>query len=470
MEHASLEQGMQYFAQMGWGLSLLNFAPFGILLGLIACLPLMSKTSHWWEQNSNKAVVAGVCAVAGILLYAGATHDYPKLLDTLLEYLTFMALLSSLYVVCGGIHITGAFSGLPYMNTLFLLVGALLANIMGTTGASMILIRPLIRANRLRTRNAHVVIFFIFIVSNAGGMLTPLGDPPLYLGFLKGVPFEWTFRLFPHWGLFLLLSLTVFHFVDEIIFHREEKNTKHSLVEEIAKAERKIHIEGWRNIFFLLALLAVIMCAGYVIHPLFSRLYGHHIGQVSAEVFQIILMIGITLMSYDLTAPRMYRAKQRYITAYEKNEFSMSAMLEVGILFFGIFGAMLPTMALLQAKGPILAINEPWQYFWGSGILSSFLDNAPTYLTFATLAASKSGVSTDNLHALATQFSHLLEAIACGAVFMGANTYIGNGPNFMVKTIAEHAKVKMPSFFGYMLWSGAILIPLFIIETFVFFR
>jgi Na+/H+ antiporter NhaD/arsenite permease-like protein len=461
---------MEHFRQLGLGSSLLGFAPFALLLAMIACLPLMKATEAWWGQNRNKAIVAGLCALVGILMYVHPTGDYAKLRDTLLEYLTFMALLSSLYVVCGGIHITGAFAGLPYMNTLFLLVGALLANIMGTTGASMILIRPLIRANRLRTRNAHVVIFFIFIVSNAGGLLTPLGDPPLYLGFLRGVPFAWTFRLFPHWGITLLLLLTIFHFIDEVIFHREEKDTKHFLVEEISKAERKVYVEGWRNIFFLLALLGVIMASGYLIQPTFSRLYGAEVGQACSEIFQILAMIGIALMSYDLTAPRMYKAKGRIITTYEKNEFSMSAMLEVGILFFGIFGSMLPTMAILQAKGPTLGVSEPWHFFWGSGILSSFLDNAPTYLTFATLAASKAGLSTHNLSELAHQFPRLLEAVACGSVFMGANTYIGNGPNFMVKTIAEHSKVKMPSFFGYMLWSCSILIPLFLIETWLFFR
>jgi Na+/H+ antiporter NhaD/arsenite permease-like protein len=461
---------MEYFQQLSPGLSALYFAPFAVLLALIACLPLMRATEAWWGQNRNKALVAGLCALAGILLYAVPTGDIAKLREIFLEYLTFMALLSSLYVVCGGIHISGAFSGLPYVNTLFLLVGAFFSNLMGTTGASMILIRPLIRANRLRSRNAHIVIFFIFIVSNAGGLLTPLGDPPLYLGFLQGVPFAWTFRLFAQWGLLLLLLLTVFHFVDEIIFHREEKNTKHSLVEEIGRAERRLHVEGWRNIFFLLALLGVIMASGYFIQPAFSRLYGDEIGKISSEIFQIILMIGIALMSYDLTAPRMYKAKGRIITTYEKNEFSMSAMLEVGILFFGIFGAMLPTIAVLQAKGPSLGVAQPWQFFWGSGALSSFLDNAPTYLTFATLAASKSGVSTQNLGELASRFPRLLEAVACGSVFMGANTYIGNGPNFMVKTIAEHAKVKMPSFFGYMLWAICILVPLFLIESFLFFR
>src|SRR5258708_5914776 len=214
---------VEYFSQLGLGLTLLNFAPFGVLLALIACLPLLSSTEAWWGQNRNKAIVAGLCALAGLLLYVGPTGDYVKLRETLLEYLTFLALLASLYVVCGGIHITGAFSGLPYMNTLFLLVGAILANFMGTTGASMILIRPLIRANRLRQRNAHVGIFFIFIVSNSGGLLTPPCDPPLFLCFLQSVPFAWTFRLFPQSGIPLLLLLTVFHFVYEIIFHPQEK-------------------------------------------------------------------------------------------------------------------------------------------------------------------------------------------------------------------------------------------------------
>jgi len=270
----------------------------------------------------------------------------------------------------------------------------------------------------------------------------------------------------------------VFHFVDELIFHREEKDTKHFLVQEILKAERKIHVEGWRNIFFLLALLGVIMASGYLIQPTFTRLYGPEVGQFCSEIFQIILMIGIALMSYDLTAPRMYKAKGRIISTYEKNEFSMGAILEVGILFFGIFGAMLPTMAILQAKGPSMAIAPALAVFLGRW----YFEQLPGQCADPTLPpwlpppppplapSSKMGVSVRDLGQLAHQFPRLLEAVACGSVFMGANTYIGNGPNFMVKTIAEHSKVKMPSFFGYMLWSCSILIPLFLVETYIFFR
>ncbi|MFI5355581.1 MAG: sodium:proton antiporter, partial [Desulfobaccales bacterium] len=230
-----------------------------------------------------------------------------------------------------------------------------------------------------------------------------------------------------------------------------------------------IQVEGWRNVFFLAALLGGILVSGYVVQPAFTRLYGAEVGQLCSEVFQIIFMGAVTLMSYDLTAPHMFKVKGRIISAYEKNDFSTGAILEVGILFFGIFGAMLPALAVLQAKGPALGFEKPWQFFWGSGVLSSFLDNAPTYLTFATLAASKVGVSIKDFGPLAAQFPRLLEAVACGSVFMGANSYIGNGPNFMVKAIADHAKVRMPSFFGYMKWSMAVLVPIFLIETLIFF-
>lgn len=457
-----------FFAQAGLSTAVLEFLPFAALLGMVAVLPLVPATEAWWSRNANKALVAGLCALAGVLLYVEPTGDWRTLLDTLLEYVTFMALLASLYVVCGGIHIVGNFRGLPSRNAGFLLLGALLANLMGTTGASMILIRPLLRANRQRRYNAHVVIFFIFIVSNGGGLLTPLGDPPLYLGFLQGVPFAWTLRLLPQWGLLMGLLTVAFVAVDSHLYRREESAVRHAL-EAAQPAGKGIQVEGWRNVFFLLALLAVIIVSGYVIQPYFGGLYGEETGRLCSETFQIILMLGVALMSFDLTAPHMYKVKGRIISTYEKNEFSTGAILEVGILFFGIFGAMLPAMAVVQAKGPSMGFNDPWQFFWGSGVLSSFLDNAPTYLSFATLAASKSGVSITHFGELAARFPRLLEAVACGSVFMGANSYIGNGPNFMVKAIADHSKVKMPSFFGYMLWSGAILIPTFVVMTLVFF-
>jgi Na+/H+ antiporter NhaD/arsenite permease-like protein len=456
------------FAQAGLGGAVLEFLPFAILLALVAVLPLIASTEAWWGRNSNKAVVAGLCALAGVVLYVWPTGDWHKLLDTLLEYLTFMALLGSLYVVCGGIHIVGDFSGTPYRNAGYLLLGAVLANLMGTTGASMILIRPLLRANKHRHHRAHMVIFFIFIISNGGGLLTPLGDPPLYLGFLQGVPFAWTLRLLPQWGLLMALLLSVFVAVDKHFFKLEDPDLRLTLEAPQAPGKR-IKVEGYRNVLFLLALLAVIVVSGYVIQPYFGGLYGEETGRLCSEVFQIVLMIGVALMSFDLTAPHMYKVKGRIISTYEQNEFSTGAILEVGILFFGIFGAMLPAMALVQAKGPSMGVSSPWQYFWGSGVLSSFLDNAPTYLSFATLAASKSGVSITHFGELAARFPRLLEAVACGSVFMGANSYIGNGPNFMVKAIADHSKVRMPSFFGYMMWSGAVLIPTFIIMTLVFF-
>jgi Na+/H+ antiporter NhaD/arsenite permease-like protein len=469
MDGAAVNPENLPFAQAGLGQCLLYFAPFAILLGMVAILPLMAATEAWWGKNGNKALVAGLCSAAGVVLYLGPTGDWAKLLDTLLEYLTFMALLGSLYVVCGGIHIVGTYSGTPGRNVLFLLGGAVLANLMGTTGASMILIRPLLRANRHRHDNAHIVIFFIFIVSNAGGLLTPLGDPPLYLGFLQGVPFAWTFRLLPQWTFLLTLVLGVFYLVDGRYFARESKELRQTL-DQATPGGRGIQVEGWRNVLFLFALLGVILASGYIIQPAFSRLYGAEVGRLCSEMFQIVLMIGIALMSFDLTAPHMYKVKGRIISAYANNDFTTAAIIEVGILFFGIFGAMLPTLAVLQAKGPSLGVEAPWQYFWGSGTLSSFLDNAPTYLTFATLAASKSGVSLRDFSELAARFPRLLEAVACGSVFMGANSYIGNGPNFMVKAIADHSKVKMPSFFGYMLWSMAVLVPIFVIETLVFFR
>ncbi len=458
------------FQGLGPGLSALGFAPFAVLLGVIAVFPLVPSTESWWGSNRNKALVALLCALAGVGYFLANRGGAPRLEETLLDYLTFMALLASLYVVCGGIHISGAFAGLPTTNTLFLALGALLANFMGTTGASMILIRPLLRANRRREHTAHIVIFFIFIVSNGGGLLTPLGDPPLYLGFLRGVPFAWTFRLFPHWLLLTAALLAVFYFIDEVLLKREGTHLRHSLLEEVRQAERKLHVEGWRNLSFLAAILGVILAAGYWVYPAFARLYGDGVGRTCSEVFQILSMSFIALMSYDLTAPRMYRPGLPPPSSYAKNEFSMAAILEVGILFFGIFGAMMPALAILDAKGPSLPVSHAWQYFWGSGFLSSFLDNTPTYLTFSTLAAGKAGLAGESLAALAGHFPRLLEAVACGSVFMGANTYIGNGPNFMVKTIAEHSKVKMPSFFRYMLWSGCVLLPLFLLETLIFFR
>ncbi len=448
-----------YWQHLSPIVSLLNTLPFAGLLLLIAVLPLVSSMAHWWEKNSNKLKVAAVCAAGGILLYLIPTGDAGQIGITYLEYAAFIAMLTALFVIAGGIHISGAFAGLPHINTLFLAIGAVLASILGTTGASMVLIRPLLRANRRRVHKTHVIIFFIFIVGNCGGLLTPLGDPPLYLGFLRGVPFDWTLRLWPQWLLTNGFILALFYLLDAWRFRSREAHLRETLLDDIRNAAKKIHIQGGINILFLAGIMATILASGYFIHPLLGRYGTELFAETGSKIFQIACMGLLTLWSYRRTPASIHR----------ENEFVFAPIKEVAILFFGIFGAMLPALALLEAKSAALSLHAPWHFFWMSGVLSGFLDNAPTYLVYATLAASQNQISATHLGMLAESFPALLAAVSCGAVFFGALTYIGNGPNFMVKSIAEHARVKMPSFGGYMLWSGVILIPIFILQTFVFF-
>ncbi|MBI2438786.1 MAG: sodium:proton antiporter [Lentisphaerae bacterium] len=453
-------EASHYWQDLGAAPALLSALPFAGFILLIAVLPFFPTASAWWEQHRNKFKVALTCAALGILAYFIPTGDLAKIGITYLEYAAFIVMLAALFVIAGGIHISGAFAGFPSSNAAFLAVGAVLASLLGTTGASMILIRPLLRSNRQRRHKAHIVIFFIFTVSNCGGLLTPLGDPPLYLGFLRGVPFDWTLRLTPQWLLVNLLLLVIFYILDAWHFRREEAHLAAALANEIKQAKRKIHIQGWRNVLFLLGIMSVILASGYFIYPALISRHGEYSAEIGSKLIQIVLMGVLAYGSFSLTPARIHH----------ENEFSFAPIREVTILFFGIFGAMIPALALLEAKCQIIALREPWHYFWLSGTLSGFLDNAPTYLVYATLAASQNNLSASHLGALASQFPALLAAISCGTVFMGAMTYIGNGPNFMVKAIAEHARVKMPGFGGYMLWSIAVLIPVFILQTLIFFR
>jgi Na+/H+ antiporter NhaD/arsenite permease-like protein len=450
---------LQYFTSLSLPLAALHAAPFVLLLLLIAVLPLIPLTAHAWEKNRNKLWVSMLLGGTGLLMYALPTHDWAKVLHTAAEYAAFMGLVGSLFVISGGIHIRGAFAGFPWVNTVFLGLGAVLANLLGTTGASMLLIRPFLRANQKRSNKIHQVVFFIFVVSNCGGMLTPLGDPPLFMGFLRGVPFDWTLRFTREWGLTIGLLLFVFHILDERAFLREDQATKADLVDEVAGAAKKLHIDGKKNFYFLGGVLAVTLVSGYVLNPWLTRLWGAEHAALYGALFQAASMGLLAFFSHRFTAKSIHEA----------NHFSFGPVLEVGALFAGIFAAMLPALALLSAKGPSLGLTQPWQYFWSAGLLSSFLDNAPTYLTFATLASSVSGLNPAHFGELAAKAPRLLEAISCGAVFMGANTYIGNGPNFMVKAIADHRGVKTPSFFGYMLWALCVLIPIFVLQTFLFF-
>ncbi len=418
-----------------------SVAPFvAILLG-IAVLPLVA--GRFWERNTNKALVS-VALGAPIVAWI-ATYDRTVLLHAAHEYVAFIVLLGSLYVIAGGIVVRGTLAGTPGLNTVLLAIGALLASVIGTTGASMLLIRPLLRANSVRRRKAHVVVFFIFVVSNAGGLLTPLGDPPLFLGFLRGVPFLWTLRLWREWAFVNGVLLVLFHFVDSAVFRREDLETPGDLDEVAVRHQVPIHLAGAHNILFLAGVVAVLLAAGSLSLP------------PGVQEGGMALMAGL---SWATTA-RTLRAE---------NGFSWHPIAEVAVLFVGIFATMVPALAILNARGAELGLHAPWQFFWASGALSSFLDNAPTYLTFASAASGLAGTDAGRLQQLVAHGhgAELLAAVSLGSVLMGANTYVGNGPNFMVKAIAEQSGVRMPSFFGYLAWSGAVLLPTFAAVTWIF--
>lgn len=445
---ASLDD--QFWKSLSGGQIALFVAPFVLLLLSIAILPL--ATPHFWEKNKNKGLIAFIFG-APVALYF-LVYDWHKVFHTAMDYLAFIALLASLFTISGGIHVRGAFAGLPIVNTAFLAIGAVLANLIGTTGASMLLIRPLIRANERRRHKAHIIIFFIFIVSNCAGCLTPLGDPPLFLGFLLGVPFDWTLRLLPQWAFMVVSLLILFNLFDQYQFNKEDLQTRGSLVENVAASKKKLEIEGKLNFLYLLCVIATIVIAGYVVYPRW--------GDLPSKVLQIVLMALLAVAAFKTTRPQVREA----------NGFTFHPIIEVAVLFAGIFAAMIPALEVLANRGGELGVSAPWQFFWMTGALSGFLDNAPTYLTYATLAKSTLHIPGEGLGELVRhpEGARLLSAVSCGAVFMGANTYIGNGPNFMVKAIAEEAKIGMPGFFGYMTWSAAVLIPLFIGLTFLFFR
>jgi Na+/H+ antiporter NhaD/arsenite permease-like protein len=430
--------------------------PFVGLLLSIAVLPLVAP--HFWESNRNKGLVAGLFALPVAAYFLGVLGAFGahELLEKAKEYASFIVLLGALFVITGGIYVRGSLSGTPLLNTAALGLGAVLANAIGTTGASVLLVRPLLRANASRERKTHVFVFFIFVVSNCGGLLTPLGDPPLFLGFLKGVPFEWTLRLWPQWLLVNGLLLLIFQIWDQVVLDREERERPGSQLEALMEHE-PLRIEGQRNLLFLVGVVAAIYAAG------------RGIGTGGAPWsfgLQEALMLAMGLLAYASTPARLREA----------NAFGFAPIIEVAVLFAGIFVTMAPALLLLNVHaGTLGLLREPWHFFWLTGSLSSFLDNAPTYLTFAATACGLVDVPLEGRYLAeylgrGGESARILSAISTGAVFMGANTYIGNGPNFMVKAIAEENGVRMPSFFGYTAYSCAILLPIFAVVTFVFFR
>ncbi len=436
--------------------------PFVVYLLLIAVLPLF--LGSFWEHNRNKLLVALLLSapVVVYLLRGEGGTGREALLRTACDYASFMALLGALFTISGGICLRGSLVGSSLVNVIFLAAGALLGSLIGTTGASILLIRPLLRANAKRAYVTHIVVFFIFIVSNSGGLLTPLGDPPLFLGFLRGVPFTWTLRLFPAWAFVNGSLLAIFIVIDRILILRQKRHPRSatSLVNfPTAVDEGPLRIEGGLNLVWLLGIVAFVFGIGSYGARWFGESYVRSLVEVAGPV-------GLGALSLFTTA--------RHI--HERNRYSWGPILEVAVVFVGVFLTMVPALSYLAERGASLGIVRPVQFFWASGALSSVLDNAPTYLTFASLAtgvadAGAGVLSAGNLGGLAAHpFGQtLLVAVSCGSVMMGAITYIGNGPNFMVKAIAEQHHVRMPGFFGYVLWSFAILVPVFGLVSCVFF-
>lgn len=453
---AALAAGDIGGATMG-GLWALPFA--GMLLS-IALGPILFP--HFWELNYGKfAAFWAALVLVPLVLLRGFEPALAALAHTsLLEYIPFIILLFALFTIAGGILIMGNLHGTPATNTALLALGALMASFVGTTGASIIMIRPVLRANDNRRHNVHVVVFFIFLVSNTGGSLTPLGDPPLFLGFLRGVHFFWTTtHLLPAAGLAVAILLALFFALDSWFYRKEEGMP----TLKDPTPDRDIKLYGKVNFILLGGVIAAILMSASWKPGIAFDIAGSKV-ELQNIVRDAILLV-LAGLSLKLT-PKPVRAG---------NEFSWGPIQEVAKLFAGIFICIIPVLAMLQAgrngafSGLVALVTNPdgshntVAYFWLTGILSSFLDNAPTYLVFFELAGG-------DPQKLMTTGALTLAAISAGAVFMGANTYIGNAPNFMVYAIAKDRKVAMPSFFGYMLWSGAILIPLFLLQTLIFFR
>ncbi len=443
--------------------------PFALILLAIALLPLIRQTSHWWESNLHKLYVAGGLSLATLAYYLlfyphGVVGHWPveylstpasgapswNLTGTVLsnailnEYLPFIILLFSLYTITGGIRIEGDLPARPLTNTLFLTAGAVLANLIGTTGASMLLIRPLLETNAERKHVKHTVVIFIFIVCNCGGCLLPLG-PPLFLGYQFGVPFLWTLKLWPAWLAVNGLLLVIYYLWDHFVYYRHES------VRDIQRDEsevRPLRFRGlWPNV---LLLLGVILSAAFLDPGKTLPGTAWNPWIYLREVVQLGLVV-VSLWSGQAVR--------------RDNDFKYGAILEVAVLFLGIFICMQVPLQIVDVEGPALGLATPAHFFWASGSLSAVLDNAPTYAVFFETARSLGGQP-----AVAGVQASLLTAISLGSVFMGAMTYIGNGPNFMVKSIAEKSGVTMPSFFGYIVYSSAILLPLFALVNIVFLR
>ena len=438
--------------------------PFAGLLLSIAVFPLVK--AHWWEEH--QPLVVALWSILFLVPFAamgGVGGAVEIVLECIInDYLTFIVLLFGLFCVAGNITLEGDLAGSPRVNVVLLLFGTLLSSWIGTTGASMLMVRPMIKMNSWRKRKRHIMVFFIFLISNIGGCLTPIGDPPLLMGFSRGVPFFWSLRLFPIMMLNVAILLTAFYFVDMRAYRKDIAGGRKP---DISKPGTDIHINGLHNLIFLVMIVAAVILSGVLpTLPAFQTAEGavrgiHIFGEVTLTfpaLIEIVIILAAALLSFKTTDVSVRKA----------NHFTWGAIQEVAVLFIGIFITMQPALMILKQYGASLGLETPFQMFWVTGALSSFLDNTPTYLVFLTTACAmgfESGLATS----LGTIPPQMLLAISCGAVFMGANTYIGNAPNFMVKAISDENGIRMPSFFGYILWSLAFLVPVFLLDSLIFF-
>ena len=429
--------------EVHYTIPLLSLLPFVLMLASIAVFPLF--WNHFWEHNKNKLIVAIILSLP-IIVFLVASNLTDKLLETMLfDYVPFIVLLGALFTITGGIFLSGDIEAKPSVNTLFLAIGAVLASVMGTTGAAMLLIRPVIYTNKERQFKVHTILFFIGIVANCGGLLTPLGDPPLFMMYLRGASFSWFFKLFIEWFFTNGALILIYYFVDSY-YHKKEPAA--AILKDKTQI-RPIKIQGTQNLIFL---------AGVVLAVAF--LNDHYLSFIKQnEYFKFIREIVIVLLAYlsILFTPHMTRVS---------NNFTWEPIKEVAYLFLGIFITMVPCILYLESNAKQLGVQTPTQFYYYTGLLSSFLDNTPTAVTFHSLALGLG----EQVGAMAAGIPEiLLRAISIGAVFFGSMTYIGNGPNFMVKAVAEENNIKMPDFFSYMFkFSLIVLLPIFIIVELLF--
>lgn len=425
--------------------------PFVLMLLCIAIAPLFAE--KWWESNLHKLIVSlilGIPVAAWMICNNDATNHFTHHLmhQMVYDYIPFIMLLLALFVVTGGIKVDGDIKATPLSNTIFIGIGWLLASFMGTTGAAMLLIRPLIATISQRRYKAHTILFFIATVANCGGLLTPLGDPPLFLLYLRGASFGWFFNLLPIWLFVGLCIMMVYFFTDSYYYKKEPKECIAADNDNVTP----ISFSGKINILWLVCIIACVM---FVNGSYIPAMEGEH-APFYLRLLREWLLLGIVILSLLTTPQRIRRA----------NHYSWAPITEVAVLFVGIFATMTPALMYLNAHAQSLGLDSPWQFYYCTGLLSSFLDNAPTAVAFHTVA---SGLPIGGIPVAGVE-EILLKAVSTGAVFFGAMTYIGNGPNFMVKAIAEENGIKMPSFFGYMTrFSLIILLPIYILAQLIFF-